>query len=190
MFGGKYGMTLLAWAFYRDKRVIFQQLLKAGANPEAAFTETFDLHLLGEVYSGETVPELATRNWLYGYTSECLPYMRDVNKRNDRGHTLLLCLAKTKRDDARLLFEQLLNRNDVELNVTTKSGSTALDGAMSEKNYEYVVALLKAGAEVDAGYRNGYGFRENLDSRYDYAFENEDKDALKQLDEVKSLLKD
>lgn len=77
---GKYGMTLLAWAFYRDNRVIFQHLLEAGADPYARFTEKFDWHLLGEVKNGETVPELAARLWLNDYKSDCLPYMRQPKK--------------------------------------------------------------------------------------------------------------
>jgi ankyrin repeat protein len=115
------GHTLLTWSFWND-RSLFEQLLKAGADPEIAS----DHYLLGQF----TALMLAAKRYDKDALRLLLKAGAKINTQNDSGLTALTCALNQLRFDERYLsikflkkgyacVEFLLNNNaDLSLKAT------------------------------------------------------------------------
>jgi hypothetical protein len=157
---GKFGFTVLHWAYVEDEMEAFELLLKHGADPDRRFTESFRWSSKGPVDASKETPLshykvflkndsiLFTSLWHLQdkYCFAALPYSAK-GEHFSRGSETLLHRFLQYRNGYESGLQKLID-SGVDLNARGQFGSTPVDMAFI-KSPALCLQLLKAGADPD-----------------------------------------
>lgn len=143
---GRYGFTLLFWAFAEDNLDAFRVLLEHGADPDLQIVEYCPARYHIVFGEGSTVLISSVWSQRHEYCLAALPYSKNPNLPGPNGQNVLLYYLSTLLGLGNPQHLQVMIDCGVDVNMQDALGYTPLLWAV-RKSPNLCLPLLKAGAD-------------------------------------------
>lgn len=159
---GKYGVTVLFWAFFEEDMLAFKVLLEHGADPDLRLNDEFDeAQLKADLAPGDSVLFTSLRYFKPRFCLAALEHSRDANQSDRHGQNLLYVFLQPGSGGQENL-KALLDAG-IDLNAQGKYGSTPCHRALRLANPGLCIQLLQAGADPSIQNDEGHDLADSLE---------------------------
>lgn len=184
---GKYGFTLLFWAFACDNLQAFELLLEQGADPDRQLKRSIAAGRYEFLYLMDSVLFSSAKRNNERFLLSGLKYSHDINRRDITGENVLHVLTSPSSFGTFEVLNAAIAAG-VDVNAADGSGSTPVRRALGMGRFAVALQLLKAGADPRVGVDGLDGFKKSLDVASLRCQQRKEVEGSQQLDEIAKWL--